>query len=93
MEGGIIHHKNRPFCGVFPTAQKKILNKLFKNNGIRGTTENSGQNNTILGICREYLIALIMVKLGDLYWCNTRRRPARASKSYSFVTARFINEY
>jgi hypothetical protein len=43
--------------------KKKFVDKVLEQSGIRGATKDSRENNSILGIRRQYLIPLVAVKL------------------------------
>ncbi|KAH8431007.1 uncharacterized protein LDX57_008668 [Aspergillus melleus] len=71
---------------------KKPLDETFKGRSVSRTLIDVGDNNTILGICWEYMVTLTPVKFRNLDRGHTQGRPASTSKSYTFITARLINE-
>jgi hypothetical protein len=55
--------------GHLPVLQK-LLNKILKDTSIGRPLENSGENDPILRIGRQYLIPLTPVKARNLNWCH-----------------------
>jgi hypothetical protein len=49
---------------------EELLYEILKHNGIRRPPKNPRQNNTILGIRREYLVSLSPMELRDLDRCH-----------------------
>jgi hypothetical protein len=50
---------------------KELLDEVFEDIGISSALEYSTQDQSILSIRREYLIASVPVKFGNLNWCHT----------------------
>ncbi|KMP02203.1 hypothetical protein CIHG_06981 [Coccidioides immitis H538.4] len=86
MKGCIIHNQDRPRLRPSTAVMQKFFNKVLKDQGISRALENTRRNNTILGICRQYLIPSVTMKFGDLSKCYSKRRPTSPSGADSFIT-------
>jgi hypothetical protein len=70
---------------------KKLINEVLKDYSIRGALKYTGEHNSILVICGQYLVPLVAMEVGYLQWCRAERRPACPSEPNSFITSRLIH--
>lgn len=66
MKRSIIHNEDRLWVWLSVTVMKKLLDEILENIGIGSALEYPAQDDPILSIGREYLIASIAVKFGNL---------------------------
>jgi hypothetical protein len=90
MERRIVHNQNRLWFRPSPTERKKLRDKVLKDGTVCRSSKDTGEQDAILCICRQYLISLLTLELGDLDRCHTNRRPTRPSEPNPLVTSRFV---
>jgi hypothetical protein len=70
MEGCIVHHKHGFWLRPYPAVLEKLLDKRFEECSISRAFVNTRQNNTILRICCQCLVALAAMTFRYLNWCH-----------------------
>lgn len=63
MKRGIVYNQNGFRFGLSSAVLKKLRYKVLEHGGICGPAEDTRENDSILGIRRQYLISLVAVKL------------------------------
>jgi hypothetical protein len=92
MKRSIIHDENRLWFWPSIAVMKKLLYEILENIGIGSALKDTAQDNPILSICREYLIASVAVEFGNLNWCKPiRRDPARLSQPDSSTNIKWYD--
>jgi hypothetical protein len=56
---------------------KKLTNEVLEDCSIRGALEYTREQDSIVAVCRQYLVALVTMEVGYLQWCRAYRRPVR----------------
>jgi hypothetical protein len=73
--------------------QKELLDEVFKDSTVSRPLKTPCENDTILSLCRQDLISLFTLELGNLDWRHADKRPSCLSKSNPFIASRFIYKH
>jgi hypothetical protein len=73
--------------------RRKLPYIVFEDFAIRRALKYARKEDSVLRICGQKLVSLMVVKLGDLDWCYTMRGPARSPEADALVTAGLVDKY